>query len=516
MALVSNAAALHEDDLRRLMPPPPARAPGAGAAPRPNGRAPEVLDEDTYTQVRHHLERPDPRDPATRALLLEGAPADRASDGFGSSGQAPMTLLPAAEHPVNNLFYDSSQRPPVPLSSKELAEVPLGPPKAINAAATRIKGGPEAMPYSALPMEGLGLGGGGATLTTAASAAALAAAALAAGVPASMAAAAAAAAAAGGTMGYSPMATPSLDGMMSPLMTWGDIASTPLRLGADDMPVALDPEGGGGPAFRVQGMTEREATAHRLAAAKAGSGSAAGRVAGRLGGSRGGTPLLSALRRAATGSGAGGGATARGGGGGATPLGVPLSPAARQLAANIKGRGAAGGGAGGGGGRGGGGGGGGGQNGGARRGYQGGGGGAAAAAAMAAAAAARSAARSSALGSGELDKQLRASYRSASAAGGGGSHSGTPSYNTPGGRTAAGTPGVQGVRVSTGGGAGGGGGAHRTPVVASGGARPGPGVGAGAASVPVPKAAGGAAAGATGGSNGGGGGASVTDDLLKL
>ncbi|KXZ46600.1 hypothetical protein GPECTOR_42g811 [Gonium pectorale] len=429
-----------------------------------------ILEEDNRrkrAKVRHHLERPDPRDPETRRLLLEGPP-ERPSDEFGTSGQAPMTLLPAPEPPINNLFYDSSQRPAVPLSAKEAAEVALGPPKAINRAATRLRAPPEAAPLSALPQDP-------------------AAAAVAAGLPAG----APMPGGAAGTVGYDAMATPALEDVLgSPLMTWGDIESTPLRLGVDDMPVELDEAAlmGGAPAFRVQGLTEREMAAHRLAAAKAGSGSAAGRASG----ARGSTPLLTALRRAATGTGAGGGATARGAGGGATPLAVPLSPAARQLAASIKagmtprgaGMGAVGSAAAGG-----------------------------RALPSAGAGAGSAAGRSAALGSGELDKQLRASYRSSAAVSLGGHAHGTPSLGTHRGTTPGLGPGATGRATST-------------PGVVSGGGGGGAGQRAGS-STPLAGAAGKArrapivlSAGAQNGgaAHAGAGGKekSVTDDLLKL
>ncbi len=148
-----------------------------------------------------------------------------ADDEYGSGGQAPMTLLPAPEPPLNQLYY---QRPAAPLSDKERSKQPLGPPKSINRAGTRLRTAPEAPPPSAVP-------DGTAELPV--------------GAPAP--------GGAGGTVGYSPMATPALSEVMaSPLMTWGDIGSTPLRLGADEllpeaMPV-LDAEGGAGPAFTVQ------------------------------------------------------------------------------------------------------------------------------------------------------------------------------------------------------------------------------------------------------------------------
>ncbi|GIL92456.1 hypothetical protein Vretimale_6448 [Volvox reticuliferus] len=428
-----------------------------------------ILQEDNRrkrAKVRHHLERPDPRDPETRRLLLEG-PKDRPSDEYGTTGQAPMTLLPAPEPVINSLFYDSSQRPEVPHSAKELAELSLGPPKEINKMGTRLKAPPAAAAAAGAPI-GAPMPGGLV-----------------------------------GTVGYAPVRTPALEDVLaSPLMTWGDIESTPLRLGADDMPVAIDLEAlmGAGPSFRVQGLTEREQAAHRLAAAKAGSGTAAGRaVTGH-----GSTPLLTALRRA-TGTGGGASATARAGGGSGTPLAVPLSPAARQLAANIKAgltpRTATVASGGGGGSRGG-------YHGHHHRSGSGRGGGAGNSMHAAPAAAAAAAGKTADLGHGELDKQLRASYRSAAVASLG-RHGGTPTMgmhprtHTPAAGGSAGRAATAGVTPG-----GGGNGRRSAPKV----------VGAGKRELEPPTGTAGAAgadSNTTLGSVGKSGG-SVTDNLLNL
>ncbi|GIL68374.1 hypothetical protein Vafri_21673 [Volvox africanus] len=323
-----------------------------------------------------------------------------------------------------------------------------------------------------------------------------------------------------GTVGYAPVRTPALEDVLaSPLMTWGDIESTPLRLGADDMPVAIDLEAlmGAGPSFHVQSLTEREQAAHRLAAAKAGSGTAAGRAVT----SRGSTPLLTALRRA-TGTGGGAGAIARTGGGSRTPLAVPLSPAARQLAANIKAgltprtaSVASGGG-------------------GSRGGYhghhhrsgsgRGGSGGTANGNHAAAAAAAAAAGKTADLGHGELDKQLRASYRSAAVASLG-RHGGTPAMgmhprtHTPAaggsaGRAAAasvtpshgGNGGPSSRPTSTGPGGGGGDGRRSAPKM----------VGAGKREMEPPTITAGAAGAFSNTRASSAGGGSVTDNLLNL
>lgn len=284
-----------------------------------------ILEEDNRrkrAKHAHHLERKDTRDPAVRQALLEGPPPEeRRNDDYGTSGQGTMTLMAAPEPPLNRLFY-GGQQPAVPLSAKEVAERGMGPPKQINRAGTRLHAAGE-QPQQQRRGGGMRPGGGGSV----------------AGTPMQLPHGAPVPGGAGGTTGYSPMATPSLmDAMATPIMTWGDIESTPLRLDAEDMPITLDADGAG-LQFCVQAQPPREAAAHQLAAAKAGVGlsnsSGSGLPGGRRGGGggrRGGgsrTPLLTSMRRSQQ----------RPGGAGATPL-AAMSPAARQLAARVKGSGA--------------------------------------------------------------------------------------------------------------------------------------------------------------------------------
>jgi hypothetical protein len=58
-----------------------------------------------------------------------------------------------------------------------------------------------------------------------------------------------------------PAMTPSALGG-SPLMTWGDIASTPLRLDPEDTAVAFDPQALQGPSFSIPGTPKRELVRH--------------------------------------------------------------------------------------------------------------------------------------------------------------------------------------------------------------------------------------------------------------
>lgn len=55
---------------------------------------------------------PEP-DPKAVALITEGR---EKTDGFGTTGQAPGTLIPWRHNPKNALYYDSSTRDVVPYS----------------------------------------------------------------------------------------------------------------------------------------------------------------------------------------------------------------------------------------------------------------------------------------------------------------------------------------------------------------------------------------------------------------
>ncbi|MEW5305654.1 MAG: hypothetical protein WDW36_008180 [Sanguina aurantia] len=253
----------------------------------------------------------------TMALLAAGP---HPSDGFGTSGQAPMTLDPVTYDPYNALYYF---RDSLPLSAAEIASQAIGGDRSTHPSNTRFNDTPSA------------------EAAAAAAAAAeehrrdVAAAALRHGptqhtndnshLPA--------APSQHGDLPPPPyLATPSMTPGRdaSPFMTWGDIESTPLRLDAAMM------EGG---ASHSTPAAKREQLGRELAAKSASYPSAARQALARPSG------LLDSLRRGSTPLGAAGGAQ-------------ELSAAARRLAASVLQRGgtgarSSGGGGGGGSGRGG-------------------------------------------------------------------------------------------------------------------------------------------------------------------
>ncbi len=151
-----------------------------------------------------------------------------------------MTLVHTRHNPTNTLYYVPDQKP---LSAAEAEHIGARPTKAINLRGTRLKtsesdtqAGSAAGAGGAQQGAGVGAGGGGP----------------------------------GGE--FSRLSTPAFTpGQVgeSPLMTWGDIASTPLRIDGEDLlaPGAAG-VGGGGPAFMVPAQPKREATAHQLATMK--------------------------------------------------------------------------------------------------------------------------------------------------------------------------------------------------------------------------------------------------------
>ncbi|KAG1677253.1 hypothetical protein FOA52_013452 [Chlamydomonas sp. UWO 241] len=236
--------------------------------------------------------------------LLLGA-GGHVTDGYGTGGQAPMTLQYNKYNPLNALYY---KKDAVPLTQGEAAARAVGPPRVTIARNTRLPGGAN----------------GGSMFSS--------------DTPSSIMAAAAAAALAGGSGGNGPsggggssmgvLATPSFtpgrDGF-SPLMTWGELGGTPLRLDAAGAPmigmdIELDIPAGAlsaGP-FQVQELGKRELVGHTLAHKKStaggGRGSGASAVHGHKRGA--GLALLAQHRR------------------GPSPA---LSPAARALASKLQG-----------------------------------------------------------------------------------------------------------------------------------------------------------------------------------
>ncbi|KAF6265392.1 nuclear protein Es2-domain-containing protein [Scenedesmus sp. NREL 46B-D3] len=281
----------------------------------------------------HHLQ-----DKNTPLLLEAGG---HTTDDYGTSGQAPSTVLSTKHEPKSALYYDSSQRQPLALTAAEQASIVQGPPKSINLAATRsICAGPLQEPLAA--PAAAAAGGGGAP-----------AAAPAAGEPAAAAGdgsleqrqadRVAAAAVAPGTRGYGYMKTPQIvPGVdASPLMTWGDIASTPLRLDGIDadiegLGVLGEDDGAPGRQFTMPQVRTREVAAQQMHASRSAAGKrraatgAAAAGGSGLGGRPGSaTPLLDSLRR-----GSGGLTGQRSGAAGSTPV-HGLSAAGLKLAKQL-------------------------------------------------------------------------------------------------------------------------------------------------------------------------------------
>lgn len=299
-----------------------ARAPGLGldqffsAYEGEDNASFQVLHEQTLARKRakvtHHLED------KNRPLLLEAG--GHSTDEYGTSGQAPSTVLSTKHTPKNTLYYDSSQQRQLALSAAEKATIVAGPPKAINHGGTRALHEDDGDAANDSQQRG------GSSR-------------------------AAAAALAPGTRGYGYMRTPQImPGVdASPLMTWGDIASTPLRLDAAGQPDSLADlqafdlgfeeldeaeaaAAAAGKAFTLPEVRSRETAAQQLMAKKAAS-YRRGKQPGGTALQRGSTPLLDSLRRAT------GLVTPGGGSRGATPgRSTPggLSAAGLKLAQQLK------------------------------------------------------------------------------------------------------------------------------------------------------------------------------------
>jgi protein DGCR14 len=278
-------------------------------------------------KVSHHLE-----DKNTQ-LLLQGT---NPTEEYGSSGQQPGTLITWKHVPKSSLYYDSSQRSVVPYTEGELRSTAQGAPRSISHAATRIaqqteeeqqqqQQKPPSLPPAAAATAGqLGEASDAAGAAAAAQASKAGSAGASAPPP-------------HGTKGYNYMSTPALAPGVeaSPLMTWGTIASTPLRLEVDPAAAGGDPLGisglgledwegaedaAAGPAFKLPQQRRREVAAMAYIAKRQASSAQARR--------RSRTPLLDALRRTGTGG--------RAGAAVGTPQ-RPLSAAGLKLAAKLRG-----------------------------------------------------------------------------------------------------------------------------------------------------------------------------------
>eukprot|EP00850_Spirogloea_muscicola_P009339 SM000052S17731 [mRNA] locus=s52:332265:334101:- [translate_table: standard] len=204
-----------------------------------------------------HLTAAEAAEPA-----LAASPADRAQDGFGTSGQPAATLDGWQFRAKNLLMYDSSQRDDAPLTQRELEERAAGPAKEISQRNTRFhnkqlaggdRGGGETVAILYEPV-------GGATPMPFAERDAARARQhydlgdlrrTPAGGPGA------------GERGFVVTPSPAPGEGESPFMTWGDIEGTPVRLEAEDTPISI---GGSadGPHFRIPAPPPRDERAVTL------------------------------------------------------------------------------------------------------------------------------------------------------------------------------------------------------------------------------------------------------------
>lgn len=222
------------------------------------------------------------------------------TDGFGTTGQPTDTVLAWRHRPVNLLMYSGGTQDSLPLSKKEQEARAQGPPAGINHRATRLRPAGDVGAASASPSTSVD------TQSTTHSGASMAQ--------------DAGRRSGKGPQGYDILATPSFDPGVdaSPLVTWGDIEATPVRIDEEDLPPGgLGPGGAGPPggsSFRIQDTPRREVKAHELALKASASmrkrprGSSLAEQAAlaalgrtpRSGASGNSTPLSSAARRLAS------------------------------------------------------------------------------------------------------------------------------------------------------------------------------------------------------------------------
>jgi protein DGCR14 len=280
-----------------------------------------------------------------RAIATLGAPSNdpallltdgkERTDGFGTSGQPIDTQKGWKYTAKNMLMYDGSTRNSLALSKREIAGLVPGPPPAINHSATRLH---QQVQRNAGLLHAAGDGGVGSDTTS---------------IDTESTGAEMTEEEDNGRRGgrggggrgdggrgrrgneYDILATPSFDPGVdaSPLITWGDIEATPMRIEAEDL-LSGGVGDGKGPMFKINDSSKRERKAHELAK-KAGA-TLRNRPGGVGGAGRGSahTPAraaaLAALGR--TPASAHGGGGSGGGGGGATPL----SHAAQRLVGRMK------------------------------------------------------------------------------------------------------------------------------------------------------------------------------------
>lgn len=262
-------------------------------------------------KMQHHLSD------KNKPLLLEAGV--HATDGYGTSGQTPSSLVMTKHVPKNLLYYDTSQQKSLALTAAEQATIVQGPQKVIDHTATRSL---HEQPAAAAA----GISGSRASQGTAAVS-----------EQPQQQVNTAAVAVAPGTQGYGYMKTPQIvPGVdASPIMTWGDVASTPLRIDGNEVDFIEDIEGMGhltdpdnGPVsrqFTMPQVRSRELAAQQMIAGRSAAASRQGH-GGR-------TPLLDASRKGRIVT------PARAGVAGSTPVqgGMQLSAAGMKLAQQLKG-----------------------------------------------------------------------------------------------------------------------------------------------------------------------------------
>lgn len=170
----------------------------------------QALQEESLKRKRlknaHYLED-------KNQLLLEAAPPE--TDGYGTSGQKPGSLVLWKHVPKNKLFYDSSQTDVAHQTAAEAAALVQGAPKEIKHCNTRFPSS------SCLAAE------------------------VAEPVANSM---------AQGDYSYVATPVPVAGVNMSPIMTWGELGSTPIRI-----------DGGNTPEFKISELSQRDKMGKALA-----------------------------------------------------------------------------------------------------------------------------------------------------------------------------------------------------------------------------------------------------------
>ena len=231
----------------------------------------EILDRTNRKRMEKSKRLAEPPHPAKR--IASGDAALRITDGYGTTGQDNDVLDGWRYEPKNMLMYDGATKDSLPLSVRELKET-AGPPKSVNHAATGF-----------IDMESQQQSAASGPLNDS-------------HTPAM------------GSEGdpYKVLSTPSFDPGEdgTPLMTWGNIEATPLRL-EDDNPAQSRRT------FTIHETPKREQIAHKL-------GSRASQTLSKTRGIASSSPAAHLARRAS----------------GLQPGSrTPMSPAARMLAASL-------------------------------------------------------------------------------------------------------------------------------------------------------------------------------------